>query len=277
MINKTINLKDFYPSLKNDVYLTSFCPSNFAEFSTGRKRKCVIVFPGGGYAFLSEREAEPVALKFAANDIAAFVLKYSIYPNLSYPNPFLEALAAVAYVKQHCEEYNVDKDKISVCGFSAGGHLAATTSALQNSKEFADYLNVSNDELQIAGCILGYPVISKEIGHYGTFQCFSNGDEALKERFSVEKMIDKKYPKTFIWHTTFDACVDVRNSLWLAEALSNHKVFYEMHIFPMHDHGQSLADKSVYMDNYFDEKTFREMEYNTQWIDMAIHFVKEYV
>lgn len=277
MINETINLKDYYPTLKNDVYLTSFCPSNFDEFSKDRKRKCVIVLPGGAYAFLSEREAEPIALKFTADDIASFVLKYSVAPNIKYPNPFVEVFAAIAYIRDHSDTYHIDEDKICVCGFSAGGHLAATTSALHSSKEFADYLNVDCHKIRINGCILGYPVISKEVGHLYSFMNFSNGDESLQERFSVEKMVDENYPKTFIWHTTFDSAVNVKNSLYLANSLSTHKVFYEMHIYPMLDHGQSLANKSVYSDGYFDDKTFQLMEYNSHWIELAIHFVKEYI
>ena len=98
MINEKINLKDEFPSLKNDVYLTSYCPDNYFEFCEGRKRKCILILPGGGYVWLSDREAEPVALRFAGNDIAAFVLKYSIAEKIEYPIPFLEVFAALAYL-----------------------------------------------------------------------------------------------------------------------------------------------------------------------------------
>ena len=64
MIHETINLKKHFPMLKHDVMLTSYCPDNYQEFSINKKRKVVLVLPGGGYAFLSDREAEPVALRF---------------------------------------------------------------------------------------------------------------------------------------------------------------------------------------------------------------------
>ena len=60
----------------------------------------------------------------------------------------------------------------------------------------------------------------------------------MKEKFSIEKHVTPNFPKTFIWHTTFDTVVDLKNSLALAEALSENKVFFEMQIYPMHDHGQ---------------------------------------
>ena len=49
-----------------------------------------------------------------------------------------------------------------------------------------------------------------------------------------------------------------------------------MHIYPMHDHGQSLADLSVYNKNV-DMQFINEIAYNSKWIDNAIHFIKEYI
>ncbi|MDY2888336.1 MAG: alpha/beta hydrolase [Candidatus Caccosoma sp.] len=277
MINEKINLKEFYPMLENDAYLTSYCPSNFAEFSTNKVRKCIIVIPGGGYESVSDREGEPVALRFAGNDIAAFLLKYSIAPNLNYPNPFVEAFAAIAYVRKNASKYHIDPNKISVIGFSAGGHLAATISAYWNAKEYASFLKVSNEDIKVNGCILGYPVISTTFGHKGTIVNSTKNDPILLEKLSIDKHVSKDFPKTFIWHTTFDTVVDVKNSLALAEALSENKIFYEMHIYPMLDHGQSLADYSVYTEQMMSKENMEKMKYNTQWIDNAIHFIKEYI
>ena len=277
MIHETINLKEFFPTLKNDVYLTSYCPDNYLEFSSNRKRKCVLVLPGGGYVWLSDREAEPVALRFVGKDIASFVLKYSIADNIEFPTPFLEVFAALAYIRRKSDYYHVDENKISVCGFSAGGHLASCSSALSIHKEYADMLNISLDEMKINGCILGYPVISSTYGHMGSFEAISKGKQELKDRLSVDKMITKDYPKTFIWHTTFDTVVPLRNSLLLAQALEDNKIFFEMHIYPMLDHGQSLSDRSVYHESYISDEELAKMKHNTQWIDNAIHFIKEYI
>lgn len=277
MILEKINLKEHFPSLKNDVYLYSYCPSNYLEFCDKRKRKAVVILPGGGYVWLSDREAEPVALRFAGNDIASFVLKYSVADNIELPVPFIEVFAALAYIRRNSDYYHVDENKISVCGFSAGGHLASITSAFHQNKEYADLLNISLEEMKINGCILGYPVIANRYGHTGTFQAISKGDEQLKEDLSVDKLVNDNYPKTFIWHTTFDSVVNVQNSLVLASALSNHKIFYEMHIYPMLDHGQSLAERSVYSESYISDEELAKMKYNTQWIANAIHFIKEYV
>ena len=43
-------------------------------------RPLVLVFPGGGYHFLSDREAEPVALRLLSLGIQAVVVRYSVAP-----------------------------------------------------------------------------------------------------------------------------------------------------------------------------------------------------
>ena len=82
------------------------------------KRPAVIVCPGGAYRYKSEREGDPVAMRFLAAGIHAFVLQYSVAPN-RYPAAFLELASAVAEVRKHASEWNVDPEKILVCGFSA--------------------------------------------------------------------------------------------------------------------------------------------------------------
>ena len=277
MINDKINLKEHFSNLENDVFLTSYCPSSYEEFSSNKKRKCIIILPGGGYHFLSDREAEPIALRFVGHDITSFVLKYTIVPKMHYPYPYVEVLAAVAYVRKNAARYNIDENAISVIGFSAGGHLAGMSSAFHQKEEFAKLLNINVEDMKINGCLLGYPVISTTFGHIQTIKAATQNDPKLYELLSVEKQVSPSFPKTFIWHTTFDSVVNVKNSLLLADALSTHKVLYEMHIYPALEHGQSLADESVYREGYLSEEDFRKMKHNTQWVENAINFIKEYI
>ena len=48
----------------------------------------IVICPGGGYGFTSDREAEPIALKFMAQGFNAIVLRYSVAP-ARYPNACL--------------------------------------------------------------------------------------------------------------------------------------------------------------------------------------------
>src|SRR5690625_256993 len=73
MLIKKINLwKD-----NEQVYLSTYVLENSDEFHTIKKRPAVIVCPGGAYLGTSDREAEPVAMRFAAQGYHAFELRYS--------------------------------------------------------------------------------------------------------------------------------------------------------------------------------------------------------
>ncbi|MDR2786136.1 MAG: alpha/beta hydrolase, partial [Treponema sp.] len=82
----------------------------------------VIICPGGAYRFLSPREAEPVARRFLEKGWRPFILRYSVGENLG-TLPLEEAARAVRLVR---EEAAGRKRPVVLCGFSAGGHLAAS-------------------------------------------------------------------------------------------------------------------------------------------------------
>ena len=56
-----------------------------------KKRSAILIFPGGGYSFVSEREWEPVALYYYGRGLDAFVLVYNVAPDCGYPTLRLEA------------------------------------------------------------------------------------------------------------------------------------------------------------------------------------------
>ena len=143
MITKTIQLYENRP----DVTLTTYLLSDSPELLNGKKRPAVLVCPGGAYLNCSDREAEPVALRFAAMGYHAFVLRYSTYfegkpspfplpksmevnPHSVYPGPMRDIGKAFLTIRAHAEEWLVDVERIAICGFSAGGHLASTAGTL---------------------------------------------------------------------------------------------------------------------------------------------------
>ena len=117
-----------------------------------------------------------------------------------------------------------------------------------------------------------------DFGHEGSINAITGNNEEIKKFLSVDKNITIDFPKTFIWHTTFDTIVKVQNSLALALELEKNKIFFELHIYPMHDHGQALANDAVYNSKNIPCPNFlNEIKYNTQWMENCIHFIKEYI
>lgn len=276
MIYEKIDLKDLYPVLEKSVILEAYCPSNFNEIDINRKHKAVLVIPGGAYDFVSTREGEPIALKFLGESIAAFVIHYNCSP-FTYPYPLVEVFAAISYIRRNSERYHIDENKLSVCGFSAGGHLAAACSAYCTNEEYASFLNIEKSEIRINGCILGYPVISTSFGHDRTIENITQNKEELKDMMSIDLHITKGFPKTFIWHTAEDDAVLVKNSIALADSLAEKHVFFELHVYPKGWHGESLANEIVYNNEIISSGALKEIEYNQRWIEEAIHFINSYV
>ena len=212
-----------------------------------RPRPAVVICPGGGYQMTSDREAEPVALRFLALGFQCFVLRYSVAGQAIFPGPQLELAAAVALVRRRAAEWMVNSEKIVVCGFSAGGHLAASLGVFWTRELLTAPLGLRAEEIRPNGMILAYPVItSGAFAHRGSFENLlgSRYEECL-ELASLEKQVSPDTPPAFLWHTWDDDGVPVENSLLLAGALRKHGIPLEMHLLPSGPHGLSLATEET--------------------------------
>jgi acetyl esterase/lipase len=167
----------------------------------------------------------------------------------------LDAKRAIRYVRHHAEVWNLDKHKIGILGFSAGGHLAASASTSHDTgnAESSDKIDQENSRPDIA--ILCYPVISF-IQHYHEGSVLNllgdHSTEKLRTSLSHENNVSATTPPTFLWHTADDASVPVENSLLYAQSLSKNNVSYEMHIFPNGRHGLGLAKEDPIVGKWTD-------------------------
>ena len=208
------------------------------------KRPVVIVCPGGVYEMTSDREAEIVAMQFCAMGYHAAVLRYSVAPAV-FPASLLELGKSVQTMRRNAEKWHVDAEKIVICGFSAGGHLAGSYGTFWAEDWVALKLGAQTEELRPNGMILCYPVItSGEFVHVGSFQKLLGSEyEAKKESLSLEKYVNKNVPRIFLWHTAQDDCVPVQNSLLYASELAAHHIPAELHIFEKGGHGLALGSR----------------------------------
>lgn len=210
-----------------------------------KKRPAVIICPGGGYEYLSDRETQPIAMRFASHGINAFILNYSV--NSPFPAALLELAYAVKYVRENAETFDINPNKILLCGFSAGGHLSACLGTLWNSEYLKNIIG-STEIFKPNGMILCYPVITGgKYCHKGSIESLlgKNPPAEMLELISAEKQVNDNTPKTFIWHCVDDQTVPVENTINFTEALSRHKVSFECHIYPFGGHGLALADEST--------------------------------
>ena len=228
-------------------------------------RPAIIICPGGGYEFTSAREAEPVAMKFLSAGFHCFILDYAVAPS-GWPAPCCELSKAVSYVRSIADENGIDKNKVFVCGFSAGGHLAASIGVHYDKEIVRKFSGVEGVENRPDGMILCYPVITDHDTHEGTMQNFIAGRDEVKELFALENYVTKNTPRTFIWHTFADRAVPVVSTTRFVNALVENGIECEVHIFPRGGHGLALAER----------QTGPELKEVSCWIDMAIRWINNF-
>lgn len=212
------------------------------------RRPAILILPGGGYEWKSEREAEPVALRFLAMGCNAAVLWYSTEPT-GFPIALCEVAKAMEILHQNAQEWHIDEERIAICGFSAGGHLAASYGIYWNHPEYTEDPCVTR-AYRPAGLILGYPVITADerYSHQGSIHNIlgeSYGDSASMDRVSLEHHAGLQVPRTFIWNTVTDDSVPAENSILFVQALMRAGVSVEFHMYDRGVHGLSLATRET--------------------------------
>ena len=219
------------------------------------ERPAVIVCPGGGYIKLSPREEDPVVFPLFAHGYNVFVLKYSVGEAIRHSYPEAEAALAIKTLRENASELMTDPGKIAIMGFSAGGHVAASIAC--HWKRFGK-------ESRPDAAVLCYPVITMgEKGHLVSTESLTGGDESLKSYYSLETQTDSDTSPCFIWHTFTDQSVDVYNSLAFAQALHEHNVPVDLHVYSQGIHGLSLG----YNETGVEEKGVQS------WMDLAIFWL----
>lgn len=246
----------------------------YVDEDCSKKKPAVIVCPGGAYFFRCDREGEPVAKEYAECGIRAFMLDYSVIPNV-FPAALMELAAAIKYVRENANKYGVDVDEIYICGFSAGGHLCGSMATLYNKGFLEAALDTTKDMIKPNGAILSYPVITAgEYTHHDSCVNLLGMDKVWESSYykyiSLEKQVDEETSPVFIWTTYRDTLVPMENSMLLVSALRNANVDVEFHLFPVGDHGLSTASKNVMLES--GEAPL--YEYVHRWFELSVNWIK---
>ena len=250
------------------AFLTTYFIESNSEI-TNRKRPVVIICPGGAYMSISDREGEPIALRFIAEGYHAIVLHYSVYPNATFPTALLELGRVVSMLREKSDEWLIDKDKIILMGFSAGGHLAASYSCFWTKDFISRSLSCKREELMPNALILGYPVITSEHTLGGSFRhLLGDKYDELLDEMSLEKQVNADNPPTFIWHTVTDEAVSYKNSVLFEAALKEKGISAQLHLYPEGMHGLALANEVTAIDESQIVPSCQD------WLERALKWIK---
>lgn len=223
-------------------------------------RIAILICPGGGYRYLSwEKEGVKPAKFFNSNGIDVFVLHYRVNDEMQrghgYPAQYNDANKALNYIHNHADSFHIQKNRIGIMGFSAGGHLAATISTLNplNPKSFTPSFS-----------ILVYPVITMEnpYAHAGSKKMLLGEDPSadLIKQLSAEKNISPNTPPAIIIQAGDDKTVPVQNSIMYYEQLLANHIPAALFIYDHGKHGFGMAENDPWL---------------SQWPQQVIAWLKE--
>lgn len=211
---------------ERNVTLTALLQDVRGEYGFD-ERPAMLVIPGGAYLMCSDREAEPIALAYAEAGYQTFVLRYTVGDVCVWPLPLEDYEAAMSLILENAGTWHVSKDRIAVVGFSAGGHLAACAATVAEHRP--------------AAAVLVYPVILPEQKVLPTIM--RDGNPPLPK---PNEHVSETTCPCFFASACDDRTVPIRNTLIMAEALNEHGVPFESHIYSAGGHGFSLAVPHIF-------------------------------
>lgn len=229
---------------ERNVTLTTYLQQTGGEFANIPKRPAVLILPGGGYDNCSEREAEVVTYPYLHAGYHAFVLRYSLKDNKTWPNPLDDYEEAMSLIRRKADEWHLYADKIAVIGFSAGGHLAASAATMSVNRPNA--------------AILVYAVLDRK-----------STDEWNPTAPAPLSYVDEKMPPCFLAASRNDTMVPVINTIQFTEELFRYGIPFESHIYSFAPHGFSVADTTVM------EPGAKYSRRVSHWVDDSIDWLKE--
>jgi len=251
------------------ITLTGYIQMPSNEMANKSEKPAILVLPGGGYLFTSDREAEPIALAYASKGFQTFVLRYSVGAKAVKNKPLSEASEAIGLIRKNAEKWHVKKDRILTCGFSAGGHLSAWVSLCGEHKPNGmilcyPALELHSPEIEKAWDLRGEPnmVVQALLGeNYGE-------DEA--EALNLAKYIKPNPIPMFCWSTSEDTITMASPILNFIKTYADAGGHFELHMYQRGVHGLSLANHLTASGNDLLIEPQAE-----GWVDLSVNWFEQ--
>lgn len=258
-----------YPE-RREVFLTAYLLDSVECCAFADARPALLICPGGGFSFCSDREMEPIAMHFASQGYQTFVLQYSLEERAAFPAPVEDAAWAVRTIREGAGRFQINPAKVAVMGFSAGGYVAAGLGVFSGEPWACP--QASCFSARPDAVVLCYPVLTAnpEYAHAGSIQRLigtTPDTPQRRARLSLEEHIPLDMPPVFLWHTVDDPGVPVQNSLLFATALAQKGIPFELHAFETGHHG--LADASL-------RTCDRPHPHAARWLSLAQEWLGEH-
>lgn len=254
-------MRNFYVNVREEPTEWGYMPTLqlYLLEERDKPRPIVIICPGGGYVNVNPEE-DRVVSQYNAAGFHAAVLRYSVRPHC-FPEPEQDLMLAIGLVRERAEEWGIRKDRVAVCGFSAGGHLCACVSTL--------WKKLGEERYRPNAAILCHAVLTARLNHCRDFIAahVGNEDEKVLELAFCDWQVSSDTPPTFLYTTFEDKLANVENVLYYGEMLTKQGVPFEMHVLPRGGHCAPWCDDTIWA------KPVRGRDYN--YIGMSVQWMRE--
>ncbi len=183
----------------------------------------VVVLPGGGFAkVVPDKEGSEAApwlfvVRYRTNEVTP-------KDEPAWKRPLQDGQRVVRLLRANAEKWNIDKDKVGVLGFSAGGQVA---SILHTADDVAAYESL--DDVDKQSC---RPDFSLLIYPWNVF-------DSKTQQLLPQIQLSAKSPPAFIVHTHDDRSSSM-GSVLIYAGLKQHNVQAELHIYGNGGHGYGM-------------------------------------
>lgn len=256
---------------EHDFKIKGYWLDQIDDFDQTVDYPVVIICPGGGFTFHSDREKEPIALRFNSFGMHAVILEYKLIgENPVYPTALQELAKTIDWLNNQPESMHIDKKKIILAGFSAGGHVVASYNGIGTNPDLRKKYQIDQYSGQHAAVILGYPVIDMTIpGSFPADDKVLNKISPDKTFWKAQDFLNKNSKPSFVWQTRTDELVYVMNSMKYVEKMVELGLPAEYHMFGSGIHGLSLA-------TYVTQKPGKDKYLNaraSEWINLSLSWL----
>jgi acetyl esterase/lipase len=189
----------------------------------------IVQIHGGGWVIgRKDEQGLPLMTHLAARDWVCVAPNYPLSPKASWPEHLVALKRALAWVREHAEEFGGDPSFVALTGGSAGGHLAAMLALTQNDPRYQPGFESADTSVQ--ACVPFYGaydlanVLDTRAGrnradYYLNKMVFKSNDPAVAEDATPLLHVHEDAPPFFVIHGTHDSLVPVAEARELVRRL----------------------------------------------------------
>lgn len=205
----------------------------------------LLMIPGGGYQRVAVSKAGgSIDAGLADLGFTVFVMNYRLPADGWAAGPDValqDAQRAIRMVRARAADLGFDPARVTVAGFSAGGHVAGRLATAFNHDAYAPIDAIDRLPTRPDAAGLMFPVVTMMDPYAHTVSARAllgpTPSSALRDAYSVERHVPADAPPLFLAAAADDRVVSAENSLLLWQAYRAERLACELHIFEKGGHG----------------------------------------